>query len=199
MDRATGNNKNNTSVPITSALSIHWSTNSKATNLYLPQITTTNFHTFNPLLHLHLLQTVCNFVPNQEKSNIYRNKWIKLEKDSTLPGRQQVCVSMFVCTFTTRGSANFESVQRNDKMVNKCLRLVSLLVCVFTHKPGKTFTVETSMDNKYRIHKYFLCYKQSCIKLDHININCNTTDGWNGKNSENRSRTDYCSTMNFNS
>ena len=37
---------------------------------------------------------------------------------------------------------------------------------------------ETSMDNEYRIHKYFLCYKQSCIKSDHVNENHNTMGRW---------------------
>jgi len=47
------------------ALSIHWSTNSKATNLYPAKITTTILHTFNPLLNQHVFKTVCNFVPVQ--------------------------------------------------------------------------------------------------------------------------------------
>jgi hypothetical protein len=37
---------------------------------------------------------------------------------------------------------------------------------------------ETPIDNEYRIHKYFLCYKQSCIKMDRINENRYTIGGW---------------------
>jgi hypothetical protein len=51
-------------------------------------------------------------------------------------------------------------------------------ICGKVENARETTMGETSMDNEYRIHKYFLCYKQSCNKLDHVNENRNTMGGW---------------------